>query len=54
MQLNQRPKTPLQTPAGIARLTHTRLRRPMQLPTVVPTHTWTRRLQRLLWLFGGR
>ena len=54
MQLNQRLKTPLGPSAGIACLTSARLRRPTRLLTVTPTHTWTRYLQRLRWLFGGR
>ena len=54
MQLNQRLKTPLRRSAGIECLSHARLGRPARLPTVTPTRTWTRYLQRLLWLFGGR
>ena len=42
------------TSAVRARLTAGRLRQPSRLPTLVPTDTWSRYLQRLLWLFGGR
>ena len=42
------------TSAGIAKLAAGRLRQPSRLPTLVPTDTWSRYLQRLLWLFSGR
>ena len=40
--------------AGIARLAAGRLPQPGRLRSLVPTDTWSRYLQRLLWLFGGR
>ena len=38
---------------NLAGLTAVRMRFPNRLPTLIPTHSWSRRLQRLLWLFGG-
>jgi hypothetical protein len=53
MQHIEQPRTTSLPTVGQSRLRKPRLRRPTPLPSVIPTRSIDRYIQRLMWLFGG-